>query len=75
MSSIVLEMIGFSASETGFQFSFRYMFVESSERAKQKSVYKQWENMKRYIIKAKVENPRKRDEQATFNDDDEHFYF
>jgi hypothetical protein len=30
MSSIVFEMIGLSASETGLQFSFKYMFVDSS---------------------------------------------
>lgn len=31
MSSIVLAIIGFSASDTGLQFSFKYLFVLSSE--------------------------------------------
>lgn len=30
ISSMVFEMMGFKASDTGRQFSFKYMFVESS---------------------------------------------
>lgn len=32
MSSMVFEIIGFNASDTGFQFSFKYVFVDSSVR-------------------------------------------
>ena len=35
---MVFEMIGFKASDTGFQFSFKYVFVDSSVRERKKVI-------------------------------------